>query len=371
MSKTCARIPSLDGLRAVAISMVLLGHLTGTKFFFIQNPDGKISHLTGTIAQMGVRVFFVISGFLITTLLKDELTSTGKICLTRFYFRRTLRIFPAFYVYVFAVWAAAFAGYISLSPGTLLHAVSYTTNYCSGCSWFLIHSWSLSVEEQFYLIWPILLCLLGWRRAVIGAMVFIISLPVMRLGFRIFPSVYPCWQSVTPNWGDAIATGCVLAAIRDDLYVLRWCRSFYLSAWFLLVPFVVLVGTLLSGYPTGWTPVVTRIPTNIAIALIIDRSTRVSTDLVGTVLNSRPMRSIGLLSYSLYVWQQPFLNHYSNALVCTFPVNLLLSIAASVVSYFVVEKPCLGLRSTLERRWVSVRVIRAAGLRPFWRMKTS
>src|SRR5690242_4601723 len=105
--KLSSHIPSLDGLRAVSILFVLIGHMENTRNFPLH-----VSAVLGDIANLGVRVFFVISGFLITTLLLKEFDRTGRISLSNFYLRRTLRIFPAFYAYALCVTAATVAGWV-------------------------------------------------------------------------------------------------------------------------------------------------------------------------------------------------------------------------------------------------------------------
>jgi peptidoglycan/LPS O-acetylase OafA/YrhL len=121
------RIPGLDGLRAVSILFVLSGHLVGNPF--------------GDLANLGVRVFFVISGYLITLLLIREEGKTGTVSLRQFYARRALRIFPASYSLVLVVTAAYILGVIDLHRGDLLHAYTYTMNYSVDRSWWLGHLW--------------------------------------------------------------------------------------------------------------------------------------------------------------------------------------------------------------------------------------
>ena len=139
------RIPSLDGLRAISITLVLVAHLAGTRNFPLSEATGNFWGL----GEFGVRVFFVISGFLITGLLMQELAQEGRIRLGRFYLRRTLRIFPPYYTLLAALGLASVFGAVTLAPHDLLHGATYTSNYYLGRSWFLGHSWSLSVEEQF------------------------------------------------------------------------------------------------------------------------------------------------------------------------------------------------------------------------------
>src|SRR6266478_508092 len=123
-AKRTSRLPSLDGLRAMSIGLVLFAHLA--------NQPGLIPlpHLVlGWLATLGVRVFFVISGFLITTLLLAEKSRSGSISLRGFYLRRTMRIFPPFYGYIAVMALAAAAGWIHLRPHDLLAAVTYTVDY--------------------------------------------------------------------------------------------------------------------------------------------------------------------------------------------------------------------------------------------------
>ena len=131
-----SRIPSLDGLRALSISFVLIGHFAFSSGFPIQR-----SWLTDIYAHYGVRIFFVISGFLITTLLIEERKKTGKIDLKQFYIRRAYRIFPAAYFYLLVVTVVF---YSSLSFKYLAAAYTYMTSYAIHSPWILRHLWSLS-----------------------------------------------------------------------------------------------------------------------------------------------------------------------------------------------------------------------------------
>src|SRR5258705_2743476 len=114
---TSERIPSLDGFRAISIGLVLFGHLLGTSGFSLSLEANK--HLA--LGELGVRVFFVISGFLITNLLLTEVATTGRIHIGRFYLRRTFRIFPPYYVFILALVVGELARWIELAPGDLFH----------------------------------------------------------------------------------------------------------------------------------------------------------------------------------------------------------------------------------------------------------
>ena len=124
------RVPSLDGLRAVSIALVIFSHLCGTRGFLGERVGNVFA-----LGELGVTVFFVISGYLITTLLLAEIETTGRISLPRFYLRRTFRIVPAYYAFLAGAVALAAAGLIGLQPADIGHAVTYTSNYYPGRAW--------------------------------------------------------------------------------------------------------------------------------------------------------------------------------------------------------------------------------------------
>src|ERR1019366_238747 len=171
-----ARIPSLDGLRALSISLVIFAHLCGTTDWPFS--QGTLS-ATRNLGALGVRVFFVISGFLICQQLIDESQAQGTVSLRRFWLRRSLRIFPPAFAFIGVMCTLNHTARF-LEPGDLTAAVTYTMNYHRQHAWQLGHLWSLSVEEQFYLTWP-LVALAGVTHMRFCALVTIILGPFMRL----------------------------------------------------------------------------------------------------------------------------------------------------------------------------------------------
>lgn len=158
------RIPCLDGLRAISILLVLGFHASGTEGF----PSSEWLRSLLRHGGVGVDVFFVISGFLITLLLFREQDRTGRISLCKFYIRRSLRILPAMFAYLAFVALLQAMGIASLSTIDWVVALTYTANFhgtFSHSAQPIEHLWSLSVEEHFYLIWPPILVLLGTKRA--------------------------------------------------------------------------------------------------------------------------------------------------------------------------------------------------------------
>jgi peptidoglycan/LPS O-acetylase OafA/YrhL len=344
MNDQRSRIASLDGLRAISIGLVLISHLVGTRFFFVPVRLGRIFEL----GELGVRVFFVISGFLITQLLLKELGASGRIKLSRFYFRRTFRIFPPYYVFIGVLIALNFFSVIQLAQGDSIHALTYTSNYAPNRSWNVGHTWSLSVEEQFYLLWPAVLILIGKRRALWAAAALIPLCPIIRLViWEWVPSMQSGIGAQFETVADSIAAGCLLAGVRDWLNRSRRYQRLQSSKWFLLVPFAVLFANALHDHPRlyfffGYTAM------NLGIAACVDWCVTNHAGRLGRALNSRSMVFVGVMSYSIYLWQQVFLNRYSSSIVTQFPINIVMVCVASFASFYLVERPSLRLRHRLE-----------------------
>jgi len=339
LARSRQRIPSLDGLRAVSITLVLIGHVAGVKGVFGQ------SVFTNDLAATGVGLFFVISGFLITGLLRDEYVNGGTISLRNFYLRRFLRIFPVFYLYVGITVALSALGIVVSSPRDILASATYTTNYFVVRSPVLGHIWSLSVEEQFYLLWPGVIAFAGIvraRRVAIGAIIL--------CGCLRFLYIWMRWRIHGQFFlvADSIATGCLLA-FKDD-----WLKR--QSSFLRLVglPYFPLLITLLIGllkiYHGGRLMAISASLTNFCLALLVFRFVNFPSGVIADALNWKPVSLIGVWSYSLYLWHVLFINRDLHGPMTDFPLNLLCSIAAAVISYYVVELPFLRLKNTIASR---------------------
>jgi peptidoglycan/LPS O-acetylase OafA/YrhL len=345
MASEAGRIRSLDGLRAVAISLVILAHLPHS----LGTDELAWTRYLATLGSLGVRVFFVISGFLISTLLFAEFEKTNGISLKKFYFRRTLRIFPAFYTYVFAIVIAASLGLVVLKRYDVLAALTYTTNYHRDRSWYLGHAWSLSVEEQFYLLWPFTIKWLGARRALFAAAAIVLIAPLVRVGTSLFfPSARAGIDETFLTVADAMACGCLLAGFRRTLLSQPRYVAFLASPWVWVLPPVVLAAHFVPYSLVSWFAGETV--ENVGIALMIHALIDVREGFTVRVLNLAPITFVGTLSYSIYLWQQPFMRFRPELTITHFPLNLLALAAAAVGSYYLVERPMLALRQRLERR---------------------
>jgi peptidoglycan/LPS O-acetylase OafA/YrhL len=314
------RIPSLDGLRAISISLVIFGHLPFAM--------AHVPHVSSVYAHAGVLTFFVISGFLITSLMQKD-RDRGRFSPWAFYQRRMLRIFPAFYFYFLPVFLL---GRYSAKEGMIsgFYLASYAT-YFYHPSWNFYHLWSLSVEEQFYLIWPILF-VMGWHKWAAWGMV-IIS-PLVRFWLNRAGGYAPGADFYFPAVADAIAVGCLLAIYRDSLPE-RLGR-------FLVVP--VAVVPLLGRFLHSNTPALQIVGHlrwslfSFGIAAVIIWAIEAKP----VILNNKLAVWVGMLSYSLYLWQMPFMNpawHLPTA------YRLTAMLALACASYYLVELPALRLRS--------------------------
>ena len=343
------RIPSLDGFRAISIALVILSH-AGLHFVNGEGSfGGRLLHWMGAI---GVSTFFVISGFLITYLLLKEEDARGKISLQRFYLRRMFRILPPFYVMALLILVARQFGLVEVSWGALLSAVTFTWNYSPYASgWTLAHTWSLSLEEQFYLLWPLALVLLGRHRAGRLALILIFSAPFLRVGtYALFPFSHGHSSMMLHTRVDNLMFGCIMALFYEHRWMTEMCKRYLrpsiLTGAFALLAIASPLLTIRFGgmydLPLGFT-------INAACtALIIIWAVREPNTTVGRLLNHKWLMHVGVISYSLYLWQQPLMdpwNHFWGGEATGFALTVL----AAELSYLLIEKPVLRLRTRVER----------------------
>ncbi len=320
------RIPSLDGLRAISIALVVLTHLARWGH---ANLD-----LAGTYGALGVHVFFVLSGYLITGLLLKEYESTSTISLKDFYLRRSFRIFPAAFVYL-AVVVTLF--WREMTWYHVLAAVLYVANMDMGRPWPFGHLWSLSIEEQFYLLWPF--AMKRWYRHKTAILVSVFWFaPVFRATLYAF-KVHNGLVVSLPVHADQLAIGCLLA-----IYAPRLPRI----AGYIAVPM------LLYTFLAPWFPANTPVRTLFELFLVRPGMHLCIAGLVLHViqvpyrfLNASPVAWIGKISYSIYLWQELFCTkisfHLGYALI-------LPTLGAACLSYYLVEQPMLQLRDRISRR---------------------
>lgn len=315
-------IPALDGLRALSIALVLIGH------FISGNYRSFAFRALFLHADLGVRMFFVISGFLITTLLLNEKTLPGDISLGLFYLRRALRILPAFFLYV----------------------LTYTVNFASfpPFPWVLIHLWSLSVEEQFYFVWPLVMKYVGPKTCATIAILAVLVGPSAHVLHRLAGINLPGYGPF-PYVCGPIAMGCLLAIWAPQ--VRRLVVSSRILSDGRTVLLAILSIILVDAIPDSLAAirVFLEVITNSLLTLCIARLVFIPMGTASRILNSAPFVLVGKLSYSLYLWQELFLNaNPANVPISfPFPLNFVAIVVAASISYWGLEVRFLYLRKKL------------------------
>lgn len=331
------RIPALDGLRGISIALVIFSHVLQT-YGWTQSVPVVWRLVPGAT---GVSVFFVISGYIISTLILDEKTSSGKVSLKGFYVRRLFRIVPAYLVYLSTIAMLNAFGVVNVEWLHFGYSLLYLTNYFP-VNWPLLHTWSLSVEEQFYLIYPILI-LVSQRttlsRVLLGTLLISILARLTNQILGVWPvdAIYSF-----EGRADELAFGCLLALFQQQAPAKQqdeWAKwGLRISAGLMVIAIALPMGNfrvLLFNTLVG-----------AAIALVIHSCTRQPDCWLTRLLENRVLRGLGQVSYSLYLWQQIWLD---KELKIPLPVALAGAIFCGALSYWWVEKSFLRLRHRIER----------------------
>jgi peptidoglycan/LPS O-acetylase OafA/YrhL len=353
-TSTSRSIPSLDGLRAGSVLLVILSHALA----YLPGRAGRFPSLQlSWLGQSGVDVFFVISGFLITYLLLKESEATGTIHLKAFYVRRFFRIFPPFYAYLAVVGILWIARLDPQNVRNFISAATYTWDYQPHSEGYLLaHTWSLSLEEQFYLLWPPCLVLLGKKRSTYVALGVILLSPVSRgLTYVLAPSLRGDEGIMLHTRLDTIMFGCAMALLWKETRFNRLTEKLLHPALFSFsILYIVILSPFLSARFDArydWTIGYTLRGALISIVLLY--VVRKSISFPGRLLNLGPIRHIGVISYSLYLWQQMFTGPHTRL----FPLNLMAIGASAELSYWLIERPSFRLRDRIEKMlaWTSPR----------------
>jgi peptidoglycan/LPS O-acetylase OafA/YrhL len=339
-----SHLASLDGIRAVAVSLVVLYHL----------------NISGVPGGMGVLIFFVLSGFLITWLLLKEEEKFGHISLKLFYARRTLRIFPAFYVYWFFI-----IGLYAISSRHIFKAQAicsffYVNNYYQAIfgdpNTGLSHTWSLGVEEQFYLLWPVTFLFLRNNRRRIQFLLWSIAAVWLYREFLIFAVhrsqgyIYEAFDTRA----DHLMIGCVLAvALRQR----AWPRLWHFLVASPLRMWITVTGLVISATLSHFLHAIYRdslafiIDPLLAASLIV-QGTAYSSNALGKILNWRWVSYLGAISYSVYLYHPlamalgEKLFRKLPGLATVAPIGAVAAVlVAASTSYWLLEQPLQKLRA--------------------------
>lgn len=324
--QTPRRIPSLDGLRGISIWAVIIAH-SADHFLFSSIHSRHVRTVLSNSANLGVTIFFVISGFLITSILLAERKRTSGINIIRFYKKRAIRIVPAFVLFTGTILLLC-----HVSPRQIVYALTFTTSFFFWQAYKpLQHLWSLSVEEQFYLAWPLIFAR-GVGDAKRWCWAVLIACPVIRAVLVHQGLVYLDHAALL----DSIAAGCLLAFYREQVQraIVKISGSgIVFAAVCLMMPVLSLAMNKVESFSWMLVPLTTIVPLFVAVVIgaAIERR--------DAFLNKGPLVWSGLLSYSLYLWQQPFL--VMNGPLNYFALRLALTFAAAYCSYRWIEQPII------------------------------
>jgi peptidoglycan/LPS O-acetylase OafA/YrhL len=331
-------IPSLDGLRAISVLFVILGHTNST---FLDSV-----RLLGPLRDgaLGVNVFFVISGFLITHILLREADKFGHINVKTFYIRRAFRIFPPFYAFLGVVTCLRIVHIYSFEWSSLLSSAAYVWNYSlQEGSWILGHTWSLSLEEQFYLIWPACVVAFSRRACLKIAGAAVVLSPISRVATYI---LFPAWRGhigmMLHTHIDTIMVGCFVALAFNLNLFPRIFHSLTRPMWiWLMAGYLFIAAPYLNNRFAGAFALPLGITlTSLSCGAILVYVVRAPESVLGTILNQRWIKHFGVISYSVYLWQQMFTGEDASS----FPLNVIFIVLCAEASHWFVERPFNRLR---------------------------
>ncbi|WP_175632266.1 acyltransferase family protein [Pedobacter ghigonis] len=345
-----AYFPSLDGWRAVAIILVVLGH---SKFTV---SDTSLYYRICNIfiyADLGVKLFFVLSGFLITTLLMKEMIANQKINFKIFFIKRVLRIFPVFYLYLIVIAILNHFLNLGLISDHFLGPLLYINNFSFfQPTWLTGHSWSLAVEEQFYIIWPFTFVFFG-KNLWIFCLTFILVVPIMKVIWYYFPAYHEILLGPFIDSADSIFSGALLAILSFKGFFNSKQKIWTING---LTACLILIITMSmfsmhSGYLRFIFYANTNLICNFCICVLIIKTLIIEKSRLYSILNHPLMLKLGIISYSLYIWQQLFImptGFYNNRIsIFGFPFNIIGAVTAAFISYYFFERYMLKLKVKL------------------------
>ena len=332
----------LDAWRGVSVLLVIFNHVVGNQVLSSAPVGEKFNLFDCYVGQLGVQFFFVISGYIITTLLVREYGKNGRVSLGAFYLRRAFRILPPMCL-VLAVTALFVAlGYIAVTQKAFLLGAFFLCDVrYHECNWFTGHLWSLAVEEQFYLVWPLLLCLLGFRRIAAVALTLAMFFLVIA---QILGSQFPLTPDIAVSFA-CIAVGCLYATSPK----LRGLVEQHANAAMVLIvalilfakPIIPLVAPgqyRLQEFVQPW-----------LICFVLFSSFRYRA-LLEQRLWVKALANLGIISYGVYLWQEMFLGERAKylhpSLLGWTPAFLVLAL----LSYTLVEKPLMRVGAQLSHK---------------------
>lgn len=340
------RLRELDGWRAVSVFLVIVHHLGWYQYPGLVHHASRLGHVIHYAGALGVKTFFVISGFVICRLLILEETRSGAVSLLAFYYRRIFRILPPLYVYLAALLLLLASGMIHESWRAILAGGLFLSDiHFLPPSWFVGHTWSLAVEEQFYLVFPTTWVLTPqrWRGKVFGGIFFVCVAWNLSL-------VVTGWDSLVQT-GTRAGFACISCGVLMAIYE-KQVRGMAARVPAIVVALAALALLLHPVAYNSWQEATYDglfVPPVLGLILMysLERGPWLK-----AFLCSAPMQAIGLTSYGIYLWQQLFTAPLENYAGAGAAIRFLLPLLAVIVpvSYFFIEKPAMRYGKMLSRQ---------------------
>lgn len=324
----CGREPALDGVRGIAVLIVVFLHL----------------HILRG-GHLGVDIFFVLSGFLITSLLLNEIDRTGSFSATLFYSKRCIRLLPPLMItLILAIIMAWFEGSAATSYADVFASATYTSNYWHGGDRYLWHTWSLSLEAQFYLIWPFFVLTIS-RRDPRSIYKILSAILVLVFLWRLY-----VLHGIDEDWGisrtysgldtrcDTLVAGSFVAfAFRDGAVINHRTTAYFLMACVAAVTLTIRPGNFWM-HSIGFSLIA------ISLAYILGYIVSNRKSVISKCLALRPFVYFGNISYGLYLYHFPIMQFLEKDFRSPLIVGAAVSILAASASWHFLEKPLLGRR---------------------------
>lgn len=295
---------------------------------------------------LGVNIFFVISGFLITTICLKEKIITKSLDLKKFYIRRAIRILPVAYLYLAVLLVSNLVFKLDIAYSNIVAAALYAANFkffkAPHVDWYTGHFWSLAIEEQFYLLFPVFLK--KNTQVFTMLLLFILCfLPLLLFVQLLCPSLNGGLLYAIPHFlikFQAIAVGCLFSILVFNGYL-----RFVNAKTRIIAACIVLVFYLQVSDDYSLKVVLQNLLVYVLIGLVVVNNIYGKSDFIYKFLNYKILNTVGILSYSIYIWQQLFTSADARFPVSKIPFNLLFIVIIPCLSYYLFEKRFLALKA--------------------------
>lgn len=323
-----ARIDYIDVWRFLAIVMVIQSHIfvhSGLKVISLAPYLDQLER----VGELGVLVFFVISGFVICSGLIAEKGRTGMICLSAFYVRRFYRIIPPLWLYLCCLLMLDAAGVIEISPQQAITSASFLCNmpFPDGCSWFAGHTWSLAYEEQFYLVFPLLIL---FASLIKHSLRFGLAIGSLVIGSVLLTSTGHLFIGEYFMYFIFLLTGCCCALFPKN--IMSRIRQMHVAVWLIVIALLLIC--------IGYLPVEIEKQLKVicypVLILLMVLGTPTQIKSIAVIFKNRQLCYLGKISYTVYLWQELVTGNYVGWL--TF-VYIAVVFAFAMISYRYIELP--------------------------------